>query len=138
MSDTAPYELDSLEELNYQQLRVRCERAGLDTLPPRLSPELMRHLLADTMQRKQHPKLPSDSAILRALERSLCSDSSSQAPLAQSGTVLTRDWKGKRHTVRVSEDGYKWEGETYRSLSRIAQLITGTRWSGPRFFGVQS
>jgi len=138
MSDTPPNELDSLEELNYQQLRVQCEKVGLDTLPPRLSPELMRHLLADTIQHKQYPKLPSDSAILRALERSLSKGAERTAPIAQFGSVLTRNWKGRRHTVRVSEEGYEWEGETYRSLSKIAQLITGTRWSGPRFFGVQS
>ena len=98
----------------------------------------MRHLLAEAMQREGNRKLPSESAILRTLERSLSNGARSSALLVQSGSTLIRDWKGSRHTVRVSEDGYEWEGETYRSLSKIAQLITGTRWSGPRFFGVQS
>ncbi|WP_298309170.1 DUF2924 domain-containing protein [uncultured Erythrobacter sp.] len=138
MSNTALSELDGLENLNYHQLRIGCAKASLEALPPRLSPELMRHLLAGAIQRKRHPKLPTDGSILRTLRRSLDTGSEKQAPLVNSGSVLSRDWKGRRHTVRVSEDGYEWEGETYRSLSKIALLITGTRWSGPRFFGVQS
>lgn len=138
MTQPASKELAELEALAYAELRAKCANKGLNTLPARLSPDLMRHLLAGAIQRKLSPKLPSEGAILRALGRSLYPGSSSQMPLAQPGTVLTRDWKGKRHTVRVSEDGYEWEGDTYRSLSKIAQLITGTRWSGPRFFGVQS
>ena len=138
MTQSASEELAELETLAYADLRIRCGDKGLDALPPRLSPELMRYLLADAIQRKQHRKLPTDRAILQALERSLNAVSSTPTRATQDGTVLTRDWKGRRHTVRVSEDGFEWEGETYRSLSKIAQLITGTRWSGPRFFGVQS
>ena len=52
------------------------------------------------------------------------------------GTRLIRDWHGKTHTVDVTEDGLLYGGTTYRSLSEIARLITGTRWSGPRFFGL--
>jgi hypothetical protein len=51
------------------------------------------------------------------------------------GTRLVREWHGRTHTVEVTVTGYVWNGETYRSLSEIARLITGTRWSGPRFFG---
>lgn len=138
MTPPLPDELAELETLAYAELRVRCSDKGLKTLPARLSPDLMRHLLADVIQREKSPKLPSESAIQRALERSLSDSSASNAPMVQSGSVLTRDWKGTRQTVRVSEDGYEWNGETYRSLSRIAHHITGTRWSGPRFFGVQS
>ncbi|MEM9086345.1 MAG: DUF2924 domain-containing protein [Pseudomonadota bacterium] len=130
--------LAELETLAYAELRVVCADRGLEALPARLSPDLMRHLLADAIQRAKSPKLPSEGAILRALERSLSKDAERSAPLVQSGSVLTRDWKGRRHTVHVCEDGYEWNGETYRSLSKIAHHITGTRWSGPRFFGVQS
>ena len=51
------------------------------------------------------------------------------------GTRLVREWRGRTHTVEVTVSGYVWNGENYRSLSEIARLITGTRWSGPRFFG---
>lgn len=52
------------------------------------------------------------------------------------GTRLIREWHGKTHIVDVIEDGYLYDFTTYRSLSEIARLITGTRWSGPRFFGL--
>jgi hypothetical protein len=52
------------------------------------------------------------------------------------GTRLIREWNGSTHTVDVTDDGYRWNGEHFRSLSAIARAITGTRWSGPRFFGL--
>lgn len=56
----------------------------------------------------------------------------------RSGTRFVREWNGKSHVVEVLDKGFVWQGKTYRSLSAIATLITGTRWSGPRFFGVAS
>jgi hypothetical protein len=53
------------------------------------------------------------------------------------GTRLIREWRGKTHTVSVSDTGFEFHGSQYRSLSEIARLITGTRWSGPRFFGLR-
>ena len=52
------------------------------------------------------------------------------------GARLLRDWNGRTHVVDVTEAGYLYEGETYRSLSAIARKITGAHWSGPRFFGL--
>jgi hypothetical protein len=52
------------------------------------------------------------------------------------GTVLVRDYQGQRHTVTVALNGFDWQGMTYRSLSAIARAITGTAWSGPRFFAL--
>jgi hypothetical protein len=52
------------------------------------------------------------------------------------GTKLIREWKGKVHEVVIAGDGYEWGGKRYRSLSQVARSITGTRWSGPRFFGL--
>ena len=54
------------------------------------------------------------------------------------GTVLVREYQGERHTVTVVKDGYVWRDTTYASLSTIARAITGTGWSGPRFFGVRT
>jgi hypothetical protein len=54
------------------------------------------------------------------------------------GTVLVREYQGERHTVTVVSDGYVWRDTTYASLSTIARTITGTAWSGPRFFGVRA
>ena len=53
------------------------------------------------------------------------------------GTVLKREWNGRMHRVAVLTDGFAWNGKTYRSLTKVAFAITGTRWSGPRFFGVR-
>jgi len=52
------------------------------------------------------------------------------------GTVLVRDYHGQRYTVTVAPDGFNWQGTTYASLSAIARAITGTAWSGPRFFAL--
>lgn len=55
----------------------------------------------------------------------------------KAGTILTREWNGVNHRVIVVEDGFLWEGNKYKSLSKIAIAITGTRWNGPRFFGLR-
>ncbi|THF93312.1 MAG: DUF2924 domain-containing protein [Sulfitobacter sp. SK025] len=52
------------------------------------------------------------------------------------GTRLVREWRGQTHVVDIMNDGVHYNGETYKSLSQVARTITGTRWSGPRFFGV--
>jgi hypothetical protein len=54
------------------------------------------------------------------------------------GTRLVREWRGRTHAVDVHSDGYVWEGQQFKSLSAIARAITGTRWSGPRFFGTEA
>ncbi len=58
-------------------------------------------------------------------------------PPVKPGTRLIRDWQGETHEVTVREDGFIWRGARYRSLSQIARAITGTRWSGPAFFGLK-
>ena len=52
------------------------------------------------------------------------------------GATLVRQWRGCTHTVLVGEEGFEYEGQRYRSLSVIAERITGAHWSGPRFFGL--
>jgi hypothetical protein len=53
------------------------------------------------------------------------------------GTILLREWKGCSHRVMVVDEGFVWNGKTYDSLSKIACAITGTKWNGPRFFGLR-
>jgi hypothetical protein len=55
----------------------------------------------------------------------------------QPGTILVREWDGKPQRVVVLDKGFGWNGTTYRSLTEVAFAITGTRWSGPRFFGLR-
>src|SRR5262245_21923686 len=52
------------------------------------------------------------------------------------GTILVRQWRGHTHIVLVHKDGFEHEGQRYRSLTVIAERITGAHWSGPRFFGL--
>ena len=53
------------------------------------------------------------------------------------GTVLGREWNGQMHRVAVLADGFAWNGTSYPSLTKVALAITGTRWNGPRFFGLR-
>ena len=57
-------------------------------------------------------------------------------PVVRSGARLVREWNGRTYTVTVTEDGFGYGGKTYRSLTRVARVITGAHWSGPRFFGL--
>lgn len=58
-------------------------------------------------------------------------------PIYAPGTQYVRDWHGKRYTVIQRLNGVEYEGQIYKSLSEVARLITGTRWSGPAFFGLK-
>lgn len=53
------------------------------------------------------------------------------------GTVLVREWDRRSQRVMVMTDGFAWNGQTYDSLSKVAFAITGTKWNGPRFFGLR-
>jgi len=99
----------------------------------RLQAETMGELDAETVRfLKQVDLAPSKQAavpLTQAFERRTCDLSP--------GTVLTREWGGQHHRVMVLDGGFVWEGQPYRSLSEIAKLITGTKWNGPRFFGLR-
>ena len=62
----------------------------------------------------------------------------SSRPPIKPGTRLIRQWKNQVHVVNVEEQGYEYQGDHYLSLSQIARIITGTRWSGPLFFGLKA
>jgi hypothetical protein len=53
------------------------------------------------------------------------------------GAILTREWNGQIYRVTVLDEGFAWEGKTYDSLSKVALAVTGTKWNGPRFFGLR-
>ena len=84
------------------------------------------------------------SSTRRLLER-LATDARSGSPLqlspcapASAGTVLVRDWHGITHEVKILDRGVLYKRKRYCSLSEVARLITGSRWSGPLFFGLRS
>ncbi len=69
---------------------------------------------------------------VKSTNRNARSNSTTPPP----GARLMRDWQGRTYTVEVLDDGFLYEGAHYRSLSKVARVITGTHWSGPRFFGL--
>ena len=78
---------------------------------------------------------------LRQLEAAVAGNSdlkTSSAPQIQPGTRLVREWQNQVHLVNVETKAYEYRGTRYHSLSEIARLITGTRWSGPLVFGLKS
>lgn len=109
--------------------------------PTAFGPDLLRRVIAQHLQGKQHGELP------RVTQRTL--DQLVEAFIRQPktalivprrikpGSELVRTWKGTAYRVRVSPTGFAYDGQTYKSLSEIATLITGTKWNGPRFFGLR-
>jgi hypothetical protein len=108
--------------------------------PPKLRKELMVPILAYRMQEREHGGL--SHATRRRLKEIAISTrlkprGRTTAVDIQEGTTLVRTWKGELHEVRVFSDRYEYRGQRFGSLSEIARAITGTRWSGPAFFGTK-
>ena len=101
--------------------------------PAGLSTDLLRRMIAGRLQEQAFGGLDRKSlTFLDALAR----QSGPSRRQLKPGTVLVRDYQCQRHTVTVTHDGFDWQGTTYYSLSAIARAITGTTWSGPRFFAL--
>ena len=110
-------------------------------------PHLPRHLLFRVLAyRLQADHLGDlDGENQRLLDRSGSPEKAGQRAAASGrraaelhpGTMLAREWKGQMQRVAVLTDGFAWNGKTYPSLSKVAFAITGTRWSGPKFFGLR-
>jgi hypothetical protein len=140
-SSASPDELAALADLETDVLR--CRWADLFGAEPirRISRELLVRGIAYRLQEKAEGG-PARKT-LRHLDR-LAKEfaSSGTVRIASSvqdlrpGTRIVREWQGRVHEVIVLADGFLWKGSQYRSLSEIARLITGARWSGPRFFGM--
>lgn len=120
--------LAALAEMKPGALRQEWERAfGMPT--PRISAELLKMGLAYCLQEKVHGGLSRSSRT--ALKASI-----HQGPTIKPGTRLVRSWNGRTVTVQVTENGFFYEDREFTSLSAIAREVTGTNWSGPRFFGL--
>ena len=109
--------------------------------PPNLRKDLMVPILAYRIQEREYGGLSHRARTrLREIAAALRSE---KAPTRNSdsgpgtGTKLIRTWRGEVHEVMATPSGYQYRGKTYSSLSPIAREITGTRWSGPLFFGVK-
>ena len=111
---------------------------GLHGSPPikTMTEGLLARVIAYELQVRQLGGLtPAERKALGALARGRTNPSPGAL---KAGTRLYRSWRGVTQEVLVLEDGYSWRGKSYASLSEVARAITGTRWSGPRFFGLQA
>src|SRR5205809_5224039 len=126
-------EIARLRSLVLDALRRRWRVVFGRTPPAGLSKDLLGRMIAWRMQEQAFGGLDRES--LRFLD-GLARHGGSPRRRLKPGTVLVRDYQGQRHTVTVAPDGFDWQGTTYPSLSAIARAITGTAWSGPRFFAL--
>ena len=139
-------EIVHLRDLDLKQLRSRWQTIFRRQPPATLPRHLLFAMIAYRLQAEVFGDLDAES--LRLLQKiDVAPYKSEIASLAKiltqrqrelsPGTVLVREWNGQAHRVMVVEQGFAWQGTTYDSLSKIAQAITGTKWNGPRFFGLR-
>ena len=135
-------ELANLATLKRDALSERWKACYGSAPPPRTGRSLMIAALAYKLQEQAFGALRPST---RRLLRRIAEDASARRPLTtaasrklSSGTVLLREWHGVTHRVTVLEDGALFRGRHYRSLSQVAREVTGSRWSGPLFFGLRS
>jgi hypothetical protein len=118
-------------------------KSHFDTSPPsELRRDLMIPILAYRIQEQAFGSLKAASRNrLRQLAEGFahgCNDVVAPKTSLKSGTRLIREWGNQVHLVHVGANGFEYKGGRYKSLSQIARLITGTRWSGPAFFGIKN
>jgi hypothetical protein len=138
-------EIAGLPALDLSALRLRWRNETGRTAPAHLPKYLLLRMLAYRMQANVYGDL--DAATVKMLDRVArqkkreAADRSAgvrrrPARTLKPGTILVREWEGALQRVTVLADGYAWNGKIFRSLSTTAKAITGTQWSGPRFFGL--
>jgi len=128
--------MSELEGLDRSGLRVAWIKIFKIAAPRYLSMTFMRKAIIYEEQCQRFGGL--SPALKRALKAAANGKpvSSSAVAACKPGTQLIREWNGKVFKVEVKEDGYVFDGNRFKSLSAIALHITGTSWSGPRFFGL--
>ena len=130
-----------VETMSKDELQERWKASFKAAPPPRASRAFLERSLAYRVQEQAlgglSPRVQKQvDRLTREFERD-----PGFAPVStqtfKPGTRLVREWKGAVHEVEILEMGYLWRGAHYASLSRVAREITGTRWSGPAFFGLK-
>jgi len=137
-------EIARLRGLDVGDLRARWHTVFRRRAPPQLPRHLLFRILAYRLQVDRLGDLDADCR--RLLDRiasgpsdgidRLVADLNRPRTELRPGTLLTREWDGHLQRVMVLAEGFSWNGKTYPSLSQVAFAMTGTRWSGPRFFGL--
>ena len=134
-------EIARLRGLDADALRKRWQVVFGRRAPAHLPRHLLFRIIAYRIQADVLGDL--DSETRRLLDQSESPEKAGQRAVARRasrlrpGTILGREWNGRMERVTVVGDGFTWNGKTYPSLSKIASTITGTRWNGPKFFGLR-
>jgi hypothetical protein len=135
-------ELDRLAAAPIAHLRARYRELFRSDPPKAFGPDLLRRSVAHRVQETAYGGL--SRPIQRLLDRMIKDYAAKPGGRivmprrVKPGSMLVRQWKGKSHRVTVLAEGFAYDGKTFGNLSEIAVLITGTRWNGPRFFGLRS
>ena len=140
-------EIARLRDLDLKGLRVRWRNAFGKPAPEHLTRYLLFRTIAYRLQADRLGDLDAETlkVLQQAAGRKVAASAVAKdlARLDQRrfapppGTVLVREWDRKSHRVMVMPDGYAWNGRSFGSLSQVAFAITGTKWNGPRFFGLR-
>jgi hypothetical protein len=134
-------EIARLRNLDLETLRNRWRTVFRRRTPRHLPRHLLLRMLAYQLQADQFGDL--DDSVRRLLEGSPIEAAKGIAKRNRSatnlgpGTRLVREWSGKLYRITVLPGGFSWNGKVYPNLSKVAFAITGTRWNGPRFFGLR-
>jgi hypothetical protein len=135
-------ELGRLPTMPIAQLRVRYREVFRTDPPKAFGPDLLRRSIAHRIQEKAYGGLSASTRrLLDQLVRAAIAKPNGRLQLPRRikpGSELVRTWKGKSYRVMVVANGFAYNGKVFASLSEIATEITGTRWNGPRFFGLRS
>jgi hypothetical protein len=134
-------ELDRLPTARIADLRTRYRELFRAEPPKAFGPDLLRRSIAHRIQEKAYGGLSrAAQRVLDHLVRQALTKPNGRLQLPRRikpGCELVRVWKGKSYRVVVVADGFAYDGKTFANLSEIASAITGTRWNGPRFFGLR-
>lgn len=136
-------EIARLRGLDVTGLKARWRTVFRRQGPPSLPRHLLLRILAyrlqadslgdlepETLRLLDQPGLAANVSMLAAEFNQRRSD-------LKAGTVLVREWEGRQHRIMVLADGFVWKDKVYPSLTKVAFALTGTRWNGPRFFGLR-
>jgi hypothetical protein len=134
-------ELDRLPKTPIVELRKRYRELFRADPPKAFGPDLLRRSIAHRIQEKAYGGLPEPAKrLLDQMVKAASTKPNGRLELPQRikpGSELVRTWNGKTYRVTVTTNGFAHAGKTFASLSEIAFAITGTKWNGPRFFGLR-
>jgi hypothetical protein len=134
-------EIAGLSKVAIDRLRARWQALCGKTPSRAIGRSFLTRAITYRLQERAYGGLkPSTRQLLAraAAETATGSSKRPQTRIAQAGTLLIREWQGTAHRATMLDDGVSFNGKRYRSLSEVAREITGSRWSGPRFFGLRA